>query len=113
MTRITGPERGKRPKLTPESLGDLERAAVTVLKAGAFVRNGRRVFWLETETPADHMLFLSGADVRILAEELGDDTDLWAGRLVVVEKVVRRFNSKDFPKYQIAPVADWPEGVRT
>lgn len=112
--KVAGGAYGKREKLTPESLDHAERVAIRVLSAGAFDRNnvGTFTFWISSHTPPDHILFLNAGDLRQVVERLGDDTDAWAGQLVVLELVKRQWRGKDYQKYVVAPAAEWDDVLR-
>ena len=115
MTQVQGRQYGKRPKLTPESLDRMARVAVRVLDAGAFEKTdgpGTFVFWISTHTPPDHILFLNGADLREVVERLGDESDDWRGKTVVLELVNRTYNGKPYEKYVVAPAVEWDDVLR-
>jgi hypothetical protein len=115
MTRVSGREYGQRPKLTPESLDRRARVAVRVLEAGAFKKADARqrfVYWISTQEPKDHILFLNGNDLREIVESLGDETDKWPGELVVLELVERNYRGKSYEKYAVAPAPEWNDVLR-
>lgn len=115
MAKVSGRAYGQRPKLTPASLDNRPRVAVVIRDAGAFKRHGERqtfVYWFSTEDPPDHILFCNGHDLRQLVEALGDETDGWKGRQVVVELVTRRYDGKEFEKYAVAPADQWDDVIR-
>ncbi len=112
--KVGGGAYGKREKLTPEALNGAARVAIRILHAGAFQRNGVGSFthWISSQTPPDHILFLNGSDLREVVEKLGDETDEWLGKLVVLELVERTYEGRKFPKYAVAPAAEWNDVLR-
>ena len=116
MTQVAGRQYGKRPKLTPASLDRMARVAVRVLDAGAFEKGEgsrqRFVFWISTHTPPDHILFLNGADLREVVERLGDESDNWRGKTVVLELVNRTYDGRPYEKYVVAPAVEWDDVLR-
>ncbi len=116
MTQVAGRSYGQRPKLTPESLDRMARVAVRILDSGDFTKGEgsrqRFVFWISTHTPPDHIMFLNGADLREVVERLGDETDNWRGKTVVLELVNRTYNGRAYEKYVVAPAAEWDDVLR-
>lgn len=108
MTRVSGSDRGQRPKLTPESLHNAPSPVVRIKEAEAFQgRGGRRVFWISTEEPPDHIMFLSVPDLGAVVDRLGDDTAEWAGELLPLELVRRAYNGESYEKYAVPPAEEW------
>lgn len=116
MTQVKGAYQ-PRSKLTAESLDRLARVVVRVLSAGSFDkpsgRNETRVcYWLSTREPPDYILFLTSGDLREMVERLGDETDDWLGKRVVLELVNRSYQGRPYEKYAVAPATEWDDVLR-
>ncbi len=107
MTKVSGKERGQRPKLDKAALHNAASAVVRIKEAGAFDGRDGRVFWISTEEPADHIMFLSGSDLRAITERFGDESDEWAGQLVPLEFVRRAYGGRTYEKYAVPPPDEW------
>lgn len=119
MSKVRGSAYGQRPKLTVESTGHVERLAVRVLAAGSFTKGPERdpdhihiVYWFSTVEPHDHIIFLNGHDVREIVANLGDETEDWIGRQVVLELVKRTYEGRSYEKYAVAPSFEWNDVLR-
>lgn len=56
----------------------------------------------------DKNLWLNKGMIEALIEQLGDESDDWAGKQCPVEKYVGRFGNKKFPKVRVMPAEEWP-----
>ena len=116
MTQVKGIYQ-PRAKLSPESLGGLARVVIRVHSAGSFTKpSGQNetalTYWLSSQEPPDHIMFLTRGDLGQLVEKLGDETDTWPGQRVVLELVNRTYQGRPYEKYAVAPAEEWNDVLR-
>lgn len=116
MTQVKG-QYTPRAKLIPESLNRLARVVIRVLAAGSFTKpSGRNetslTYWLSTQEPPDHIMFLTRGDLGQLVKRLGDETDTWPGQRVVLELINRSYEGRSYEKYAVAPAEEWDDVLR-
>lgn len=61
----------------------------------------------------DRVMWPNRTAIGVLIEKLGDDTDLWIGKKVPVEKVRVPFKGKMYDKVQVVPAAEWEQYLKT
>lgn len=117
MGKIHGSSFGtKRAKLEVSDLTE-EVATLTLEDAEEIdiddpsVAGGVRKALLLSFRETDKVLWLNRTMVETLITKLGDDTDLWAGKTIPVEKVQTTFKGKVFHKVAVCAADDWDEYI--
>lgn len=71
------------------------------------VAGGVRKAMVLSFTETDKVLWLNRTQVGAMVEALGDDSDLWAGKSIPVQKVQTTFKGKTYHKVAVCPAAEW------
>lgn len=101
------------PKLTPDDLeGDAAILTVTAYEEVEVddedAEGGKRLSaTLAFEETGDKVLWLNKGMVEALVEQLGDDSDKWAGQKVPVESYVAKYRGQKFNKVRVLPSEEW------
>jgi hypothetical protein len=106
------------PKLMPEDLEE-DAAILTIAKyeevmvdddeAEGGKRQSATLKFVET---GDKVVWLNKGMVEALVEQLGDDSDKWAGQKCPVERHVATFGNKKYPKVRVMMSEEWDRAFK-
>ena len=108
MAKVNTSYSDRRPSLYPENVKGAPDAMVCTVMSAELYRRGTLAGVEFYEYPG-YVVWARAAELKALASELGDDTDDWPHRRVVLEKVTRNNprTGGTVEKYVVAPAAEW------